>query len=100
MSALTIIGGIVVALGALVAIILLLEHFIFAPRRDRDFEQNYERTSLTPTGPFWWFPGPPRKRPHPVAAPEAEARVRVKQMQFLLILALFAIAVLVYVLVF
>ncbi len=91
MSVLTVIGGIVVAGIALGIVALTFDYFLFAPRRARNFEQNYRRSSLDPTGPFWWLPGPSEKRPQPVPAPEAENRVRIRQLQFILLLAVIAI---------
>ncbi|GEM_PF-1043171 len=92
MSVLTIIGGIVVLLVAVLVVCLVLDYFLFAPRRERKFQQNYIMRSLDHTGPFWWLPGGAVKRPYPVSAPEAEAVERIRKLQFaLLMLALVVI---------
>jgi len=96
MSVLTIIGALVVLLAVLIVVCLLLDFFLFAPRRERQFQQNYVVRSLDPTGPFWWLPGGAEKRPYPVSAPQAESIERIRQLQFALLLALIVIGYLSY----
>lgn len=82
---LAVVGGLVLAVIALFAIGMVLDYFLFAPRRARERAENYESRSMDPGGPFFWIPIS-SKRDKPVVSPTARAKERIRLTQFLLLL--------------
>lgn len=88
---LSVVGAVIlITIGAIV-VMAIVDFFLFAPRRDRERAENYETSSIDPTGPFCWIPIS-RKRDKPVYSESARAQEQVRKMQFVILLLLLGIS--------